>query len=320
MNRSVRISLLLFVCLMTAEVHAQQVQQWSGNVDTTSTIGRTGFVGIGTSNPAQQLHVVGSIQVDGTLYVPTFVLRPSFGGIYAYAVVERGVGGNGALMFRTGGTPQGYTNVDWMIGKFGSSENLVLGPLDTIGSPPMTLTPAGSVGIGTNTPAATKRLHVVGEVRIDGDTHVNGTLTGTKVKAHYQDLAEWVPATDDLQPGTVVVLSRRNNNEVTASSESYDTRVAGVVSADPGIILGIGGEGMEQIATTGRVKVRVDATASPIAIGDLLVTGKTSGTAMKSEPMLVNGRAFHQPGTIIGKALEPLTGGTGEILVLLSMQ
>jgi hypothetical protein len=31
-------------------------------------------------------------------------------------------------------------------------------------------------------------------------------------------------------------------------------------------------------------------------------------------------RSFHQPGTIIGKALEPLASGKGEILVLLSLQ
>lgn len=41
---------------------------------------------------------------------------------------------------------------------------------------------------------------------------------------------------------------------------------------------------------------------------------------MRSEPITLNGREFHQPGTIIGKALEPLGGGRGEILVLLSLQ
>ena len=41
---------------------------------------------------------------------------------------------------------------------------------------------------------------------------------------------------------------------------------------------------------------------------------------MKSEPVLMGGRKFHSPGTIVGKALEPLAGGTGEILVLLSLQ
>ncbi len=73
-------------------------------------------------------------------------------------------------------------------------------------------------------------------------------------------------------------------------------------------------------ATTGRVKVKVDASAGPIRVGDLLVTSDKPGMAMKSQPVDFNGRKFHQPGTIIGKALEPLAGGTGEILVLLSMQ
>ena len=68
------------------------------------------------------------------------------------------------------------------------------------------------------------------------------------------------------------------------------------------------------------MRVRVDATSAPIAIGDLLVSANKSGCAMRSEPMDVNGRKLHQPGTVIGKALEPLDKGVGEILVLLSMQ
>jgi hypothetical protein len=41
---------------------------------------------------------------------------------------------------------------------------------------------------------------------------------------------------------------------------------------------------------------------------------------MKSMPVDLGGVAIHRPGTIIGKALEPLEKGTGEILVLLSLQ
>ena len=41
---------------------------------------------------------------------------------------------------------------------------------------------------------------------------------------------------------------------------------------------------------------------------------------MKSEPVDVAGIQMHRPGTIVGKALEPLLGGEGEILVLLSLQ
>ncbi|HWW59728.1 MAG TPA: hypothetical protein VN181_00035, partial [Thermoanaerobaculia bacterium] len=123
-----------------------------------------------------------------------------------------------------------------------------------------------------------------------------------------------------MAPGTVVVINPAKSNEVMPSTRSYDTLVAGVVSAQPGILLGIGGDAKEQIATTGRVKVRVDATRAPIHIGDLLVTSDASGTAMRSEPLDLGGIAIHRPGSIIGKALEPLESGTGEILVLLSLQ
>jgi hypothetical protein len=174
---------------------------------------------------------------------------------------------------------------------------------------------AGNIVVGT--------LPAVGGVfalEVNGHANFNGTVTGTNIKAHYQDVAEWVPSTTDLVPGTVVILNRGRNNEVMASATAYDTTVAGVVSAAPGISLGVEGKGKEQVATTGRVKVHVDARVKPIQVGDLLVTSDTPGTAMRSEPMSINGRPFHQPGTIIGKALEPLEGGVGEILVLLSLQ
>jgi hypothetical protein len=104
------------------------------------------------------------------------------------------------------------------------------------------------------------------------------------------------------------------------SVHAYDTAVAGVVSAQPGLILGVGSDSKAQIATTGRVKVHVDATAGPIGIGDLLVTSNKQGTAMKSQPVDLGGVQIHRPGTVIGKALEPLPNGEGDILVLLSLQ
>lgn len=41
---------------------------------------------------------------------------------------------------------------------------------------------------------------------------------------------------------------------------------------------------------------------------------------LSGEPVEFAGRKMHMPGTIIGKALEPLESGKGEILVLLSLQ
>jgi hypothetical protein len=68
------------------------------------------------------------------------------------------------------------------------------------------------------------------------------------------------------------------------------------------------------------VKVKVDATRGAIKVGDLLVTSGVEGMAMKSVPVDLGGTQIHRPGTIIGKALEPLEKGAGEILVLLSLQ
>jgi hypothetical protein len=150
---------------------------------------------------------------------------------------------------------------------------------------------------------------VAGDIRVDGN-----------INAKYQDVAEWVPTTQKLAAGTVVVLDTGRDNHVAASLSSYDTRVAGVVSAKPGISLGEAGEGKVLVATTGRVRIKVDATRGAIEVGDLLVTSEVEGVAMKSQPLDLGGVEIHRPGTLIGKALEPLAKGTGEILVLLSLQ
>ncbi|HEY9283421.1 MAG TPA: hypothetical protein VIP46_08205 [Pyrinomonadaceae bacterium] len=165
----------------------------------------------------------------------------------------------------------------------------------------------GRLGLGTNTPAV--------KLDVNGDIRVSGNIT-----AKYQDVAEWVPTKQRLAAATVVVLDTAELNHVRESGRAYDTGVAGVISAQPGISLGEAGEGKVLVATTGRVKVKVDASRGAIRVGDLLVTSDVAGVAMKSQPLDLGGVAIHRPGTIIGKALEPLAGGTGEILVLLSLQ
>jgi hypothetical protein len=278
-----------------------------------------GRIGLGTTNPTGMLEVVSNAKIAHIMLTGAEYFQPQFtstDGVGIFLGTNRV--GNRQLWFgdtASATSPRfrmmfysSYSSLDAVSPDGFTERTLAVGVHGNVGLG----TGTGNVGVGTLNP--TSKFHVV------GNAFVEGTLSGTNIQANYQDIAEWVPASSDLEPGTVVVLNADKNNEVRASSTPYDTMVAGVVSAQPGLTLGIAAKTKETVATTGRVKVRVDARNAPIKVGDLLVTSSVAGTAMKSEPMDINGRKFHQPGTIIGKALEPLADGTGEILVLLSMQ
>jgi len=245
----------------------------------------SGNVGLGTGNPSGPFHVHGNLGFDT-------------------GVTFEHTNGTQGISIGYSGIRKQTTNGNNNLSIDGASNGNIL--LNADGG-------NGNVGIGQPNP--TYRLDVSGTAHISGNVTIDGNLA-----AKYQDVAEWVPASEQLSAGTVVVLDSTKSNQVTYSSVSYDTRVAGVISEQPGIALGEKSDGKVLVATTGRVRVKVDATRSPIHIGDLLVTSDVPGLAMKSEPILIGGRRIHAPGTLIGKALEPLAKGRGEILVLLSLQ
>ena len=211
----------------------------------------------------------------------------------------------------------------WIIGTKAADDRLyfISGGLTSTNTPALVLNYAGNVAMGQASPGAGYRLDVNGNTNITGNLTLTGNVTAVgSINAKYQDVAELVPSVQSLAAGTVVILDPQNIKHVLASEHSYDTAVAGVISAQPGITLGEGGADKVKVATTGRVKVKVDASNGPIHVGDLLVTSDKAGVAMKSTPVDLGSVKIHRPGTIIGKAIEPLADGQGEILVLLSLQ
>jgi hypothetical protein len=266
-----------------------------------------GNLGIGTASPGSLLHVYNSqnTEVIG-------MVENANAGATAAASIEAKTN-DGYAYLKMGSTAYGSWGAVGTTGTGSFYYDVFNGVGDHVwrttasASERMRITNAGNVGIGIANPLT--KLHVVGDVTVTGN-----------IAAKYQDVAEWVPSTQKLSVGTVVVVDTRGTNQVLASSLAYDTGVAGVITGQPGLILGEEGEGKVKVATTGRVKVRVDATRAPVRAGDLLVTSEVPGVAMRSEPVSFGGVSMHRPGTIIGKALEPLEKGTGEILVLLSLQ
>ena len=78
-----------------------------------------------------------------------------------------------------------------------------------------------------------------------------------------------MPSSEQLAAGTVVVLDSTKSNQVTSSSVSLRHARRRSDLAQPGITLGEKSDSKVLVATTGRVKVKVDASKGPIHIGDL---------------------------------------------------
>jgi hypothetical protein len=272
-----------------------------------------GNIGIGTMSPQSQLHIYK--KVDGAIGATLSLDNDGTGAGSGYAIKYRygatGIVGSLDYTFSAIGALDLHNKL-WN-GAAEQERFTIIGQ-------------TGNVGIGTTTPSAkldvAGNTNITGNITVTGTGNINatGTITGGNIQATYQDVAEWVPATHAFAAGTVVVLNPTKSNQVMASAQAYDTRVAGVVSERPGLALGEAGTDKVLVATTGRVKVKVDATRAAIHVGDLLVTSDVEGVAMKSIPLDLGGTPIHRPGTLIGKALEPLEKGTGEILVLLSLQ
>jgi hypothetical protein len=120
------------------------------------------------------------------------------------------------------------------------------------------------------------------------------TVFALATSAQYADLAEMYVSDKDYAPGTVVEFG--GEYEITISSASHSTAVAGIVSTNPSYLMNSAqtGEHVLAVALTGRVPCQVQG---PVRKGDVLVASATPGVAQRI------GMNW-QPGCILGKSMQ----------------
>ena len=138
------------------------------------------------------------------------------------------------------------------------------------------------------------------DIKTTAAISATGTVTGLSfvgvaTSAQYADLAENYLADSSYNAGTVVEFG--GNAEVTISSTSHSTAVAGIVSTEPAYLMNshLAGEHVVAVALTGRVPCVVQG---PVKKGTVLVAGTIPGTAMAID------NSIFQPGCVVGKAME----------------
>jgi hypothetical protein len=122
------------------------------------------------------------------------------------------------------------------------------------------------------------------------------TIFAKATTAQYADLAEMYCADANYPSGTVVEFG--GESEITITTVSHSTAVAGIISTNPSYLMNsiIACEvNALEVALVGRVPCKV---VGSIRKGDRLVSSKIPGTA---QAMNVD---LYKPGCIVGKALE----------------
>jgi hypothetical protein len=150
----------------------------------------------------------------------------------------------------------------------------------------------------------------------------DGNVYATSFRPSAREVASLVEVSEAVEPGDVMVIDREDPGMMRRGFEAHDTGVVGVVAADAGVVLGAdssmsdgsadGFPPRAAVALGGVVGCKADAGYGAIWPGDLLVTSPTPGHAMRTDAPL--------PGTMVGKALEPLAEGTGTIRVLVMLR
>jgi len=315
------------------------------NVDHSTESWAFGQVGIGTTSPHAALELMSSTDFQMLQQRPAASSGAVWGGNGGNARFMLGVDSqnNAALELDRGklGFNQGSAlYIDFAFSDDADYDARFImtdaGLLQLTGDASFAYTGSGNVGIGTA--SATDKLTIEGatgnliacypgaartpgsavfRVESDGDTYADGSVYASKfiTVSGAADVAERINASEWVEAGNVVEIDPEHPGFFRKSAGAYSTRVAGIISTSPGVVLGRKSDPESDpwddkrpvLAIAGRVPVKVTTENGPIAIGDLLVASSLPGVAMKGSPAL-------SIGCVVGKAMEPFAEGEGVVI------
>ena len=170
----------------------------------------------------------------------------------------------------------------------------IINTTDTLSAPTII---AGSGGVYPNANASVN----LGTTSAYWNNVYAVNFLGTSTTAKYADLAERYTSDADYEAGTVVDFG--GDREITISNINGSQYVAGVISTNPAYMMNSDADGL-YIALVGRVPCKVTGR---VRKGQMMVSNGDGTARGENNPIM---------GSVIGKALENFSGGTGVIEVV----
>lgn len=279
----------------------------SGQLDIRTTASNGNIVltpnGTGNINTGANVSVSGRVTAANVSVTGAVTAASTVGGIITGSSASVSGAVTGASLLVSAGNITGGNLI--LSGAIEDSAQLDIRTTASNGN--IVLTPNGTGAIVVAKNIVNGQANGVGN--IGSSTTYFNTIFAKATSAQYADLAEMYSADTVYAPGTVVEFGGKQ--EITISSCTHSTRVAGIISTNPSYLMNSAQEGeyMLPVALTGRVPCKV---VGIIHKGDRLVAGSMPGVAITFDGQL------YEPGCIIGKALEDYQSaevGTIEVAV-----